>query len=276
MFRVFSLVALIACLVCTTAFAGGSGNCVQPLKATTDHYGAGVSFGYNYVGSRMMDLYNYGRDAKNVNVSKVSQVYGQIPVGLNDSSNLYLKVGAADYDLKYKDKDNSDETVKVKLDPGIYVGGGYRAVIPMEDWKMGQLSFGIGYDLQMNAFLNKVKGVETDAGAASNEDGDLYGLDGEESIYITCTYKAEKLNTTFVPYLGVYHSWFAIGTLQELKYTRSGASTETTGDIQGAFDTLSFGLLLGLDIEITKYCCLNVEGRLIGENAITTGATLKF
>ena len=55
-----------------------------------------------------------------------------------------------------------------------------------------------------------------------------------------------------------------------------GAAQALSFNMASAFDILSFGMLLGLDVNVAKYVTFNVEGRFIGETAITTGATVKF
>ena len=47
MLKVSGLCLVVICLVCTVAFAGGSGNPIEPLKETTEHIGMGVSFEFN-------------------------------------------------------------------------------------------------------------------------------------------------------------------------------------------------------------------------------------
>jgi hypothetical protein len=259
--------------VSTNAFAGGSGNCILPIKTTTEHYPTGAAFGFNYVSSRLMDLYDYDENEKDHEVRELAQVYGEVPIGLSDTRNLFLKVGVCDYEIRFKDKD-ADEKVTVDLKKGIYAGVGMNSLFPLELECAGDLPLSWGYDMQINGFLNDVKGVSR-SGSITDESGTLYGIDGQESLYLACTHEWEEILTTFVPYIGVYHSWIVIGAIDEVSYNVNGVSTSHDG-VQGNFDVLSFGLLLGVDVEIAKYVNLNVEGRFIGETALTTGATVKF
>lgn len=272
--KILVLTLLVACFVCTSVFAGGSGNPIQPIKTTTDRHGIGAAFGYNFVGSRMMELYSFdGQD--NFKVNDISQVYGIISLGANEQSNIAMKVGACNYDFKFDDENNS-ETVDVEMEDGIYVGLGMNFFFPREDWNWGPVSMGWGFSVQGNAYLNDVKSVKHDGVSGTNEDGTVYGADGENSIYMTCKYDVDKIKTSIVPYLGIYHSWIALSTLDPVKYDVSNKKTTQEHDFLGAFDALTFGLKLGLDVEITKYVVFNIEGRMIGETAITTGATIKF
>lgn len=268
--KLMVLCVLVLFLACANAFAGGSGNCILPIKTTTEHIGTGAAFGFNGVSSRLMDLYNYNKDEDDLKVEDLAQVYGAIPFGLSETRNIVWKIGAADYRLKF-DNDGTNETITVDVDSGIYTGIGINNLFPLECAGEHPLSW--GYDLQINGYINEVGSV-TRNGNIADETGTLYGIDGQESLYLAYNYELEKIRTTFVPYLGVYHSWIVIGSFDDVTYTRNAA--QVSHDIQGAFDALSFGLLLGLDVEIAKYVNLNVEGRFIGETAITTGATIKF
>ncbi|MBI5144337.1 MAG: hypothetical protein HZA30_04645, partial [Candidatus Omnitrophica bacterium] len=102
-------------------------------------------------------------------------------------------------------------------------------------------------------------------------------VDGQNSVYLTCKYDIDAIKTSIVPYIGGYHSWIVVGTAETLSY-----SSTITGipydeeDYQAAFDVTSFGVLVGVDVDVAEFVNLNVEGRFIGETAITTGATIKF
>ncbi len=73
--------------------------------------------------------------------------------------------------------------------------------------------------------------------------------------------------------------WLFKKAAKDISYTPGrgvvGVSVENK-TIPPAYDFLGFGVLVGIDIEITKYVNLNVEGRFVGETALTTGATVKF
>ena len=269
------ILVLILCFIATSAYAGGSGNPIQPLKNTTDHMGMGVGFGYNYVQQRMNKLYCWEDDVKDVEVNRLSQIYGTVPVGINKNLNIIGKVGGSYYDLKFKE-DDTDETIEVDLNGGIYAGVGLNGLFPMEEWLKDWENFtiSIGFDVQASGCLNDVKGVTRAGAGTSDESGSVYGADGQESVYIACKYDIEKIKTSIIPYVGAYHSWIVRGTLDDISYTQN--KIESSHSFFGAFDALSFGVLVGLDVEVTKYMVFNVEGRFVGETAITTGATIKF
>ena len=278
--KVLGIALLALCFVFTNAFAGGTGNCIQPLKTTTENIGMGAAFGYNYVPQRLNDLYNFDEDVADVKVLENRQVYGQVSIGLNDNRNLFIKAGACDYELRFKDVDTNDDMIIVDVDSGFYAGVGMNTLHTLAEVSpIGvPLKLGWGYEVQANGYINDVGEVKTDATTFADGDGTLYGFDGQESLYLTCRYDIESVETSIVPYIGIYHSWLLMGAIDALEYTRVGNKTgETNGvNLPGAFDALAFGLLLGVDLEITKYANLNVEGRFIGETAITTGATVKF
>ena len=274
--KVVSLALAVLFFGYASAFAGGSGNCIEPLKTATDRYALGAAFGYNYVGARLLDLYNYGNDEKNIHIDAISQVYGQVPIGINENMNLTVRVGSSTYDMDFRDK-ASDENVSVEVKNGVYAGVALGAQYPWGEvsvGKMGMFDIGYGYNMQINGAYNDVKSITRENSSLTDEKGTLYTFDGENSVFITCKYDIETLKTSLIPYIGVYQSWIVTGTIGSLKYTMNKA--EVSHDIVGAFDALAFGLLLGMDIDITKYATINIEGRFIGETAVTTGATIKF
>ena len=277
--RVLCLGLLILFVACTNVFAGGSGNPVEVVETKSNLFDIGaVAFEYNLVTERINKLNDSFVDADNIKIKDLSQVYGKITWGRTADEilwmpatdyNLYAKVGASSYELTFDDDD--DVVIKVDLENGVYAGIGANALFPLKklDDLCDKCTINWGADIQINGFLNGVDDV-TRAGATVSSDGYFYGLDGETSVYLTCKYDIEKIQTSLIPYLGVYHSWIVIGTIEGLD---SAVSEEQIG---GAFDVLSFGMLLGLDLNIAEYVTLNVEGRFIGETAVTTGATVKF
>lgn len=257
----------------TIAFAGGAGNCIRPVKKTSPHWGGlAGAFEYNYVDDRMNDLKNE-RGPRDMKVEKISQVYGKGIIGLGDYVNLYGKVGSADYDLEFTDQAQGAKMV-IDLEDGIYTGAGVNAHFPMA--KMKSCEFGVGFDIQANLSLNDVKGITRADQSGTNPDGRFYAVDGQNSLYFTCKYDIEMIKSSILPYIGAYHSWMVVGTAEGLTYTTTGAGYIDKEHYQAAFDFRSFGILVGIDVDVAKYINLNVEGRFIGEMAITTGATVKF
>lgn len=271
------LIVILLCIavvgMTTPAFAGGAGNCVKPLRTTTKYLGVGAAFEYNYVYSRMNYL-NNKHGPRSMEIKELSQVYGKGEIGIWDYFNIYGKIGGANYKLKFVDQ-AMDAVMDIKLKDGLYTGAGINALIPV--WDCEPFSFGIGADIQGNFSLNEVKSLtrsgESTMGGAS---GEFYALDGQNSLYLTCTYNIESLQTAIVPYLGGYHSWMLVGTTKSLVYQTPKAGFVQEKHYQAAFDLLSFGVVFGVDVDIAKYLNLNIEGRLVGETALTAGATLKF
>lgn len=270
--KILCLVVALSFLGCTYAFAGGAGNCTQPLRKTTKYLGAGAAFEYNYVGERMNDLDNKS-GPKSMTVEHISQVYGKVSVGLFDYFNIYGKIGGSNYDLKFVDRP-MDATMEIKLHDGLYTGGGINALLPITEMK--NLTLGIGADIQGNFYYNSVKEIIRGGQNATGIGGSFYGIDGQNSLYLTCKYDIEKLQASIIPYVGGYHSWIVVGTLTPLTYETRASGYVDKKHFNPAFDVLSFGLLVGVDLDIAKFINLNVEGRFIGETALTTGATIKF
>lgn len=267
-----SVIVIVSLVVCNYAFAGGAGNCVQPVKKTTDYIGVGAAFEYNYVDNRMNELENK-RGPRSMNVKKLNQIYGKGIIGLGDYVNLYGKIGSADYDLEFVDEPQ-DAKMEIDLKDGVYTGGGINALFPITE--LGNLSFGVGFDIQANFFLNDVESITRSGQSGVNPSGRFYAVDGQNSIYLTCKYDIDTIKSSIVPYIGGYHSWMVVGTQKGLYYTTASTGYIDKEHYQAAYDFTSFGLLVGVDVDIAKYVNLNVEGRFVGETAITTGATVKF
>lgn len=273
MYRLLVAILLVSLVlfVGIPAYAGGAGNCVQPVKTTTKFIGVGGAFEYNYVNQRMNKLENK-RGPRDMKIENMNQVYGKAIVGLGDYVNLYGKAGGCNYDLKFKAQ-TQNATMEIDLDDGIYTGVGINALFPIT--KIRDISLGVGLDVQANYFQNDVKGIIVSGMTATKVNGSFYGVDGQNSLYLTGRYDIEKWQTSLVPYVGGYHSWIAVGTMKGLTADVRGNYVGRK-DYQAAFDVLSFGVLFGIDIDIAKYVNLNVEGRFVGETALTTGATIKF
>ncbi|MBN1353470.1 MAG: hypothetical protein JW994_02225 [Candidatus Omnitrophica bacterium] len=257
---------------CSYALAGGAGNCVEPIRTTTDHFGVGGGFEYNYVDERLNDLEN-SDGPRDMKVTALSQVYGKFMIGVFDYFNLYTKIGGCNYKLEFTDTSQNDQ-LKVDLNDGLYTGMGLNALFPVYKWN--NFTFGIGFDIQGNFFYNDVDNINRGGEDGINVDGSFFGLDGQNSIYGTFKYHIEKINTSVTPYIGMYHSWIVVGTLKSLTYETPAMGYIEDEDYQAAVDANSFGLLLGMDIDVAKYVNINIEGRFIGETAVTTGATIKF
>ncbi|MCQ9207491.1 MAG: hypothetical protein NG740_06410 [Omnitrophica bacterium] len=276
MIKQMSAVLLALCFVCATALAGGVGNAVTPIKTTTEHIGVAVGFENDFIVDRLNPLENkYG--PRSMEITDFSRNYGKITVGLSDSSNLYMHIGTGDYDLKFVDR-AQDASMEVNLEPGLYTGVGINGLMPVNEEievPYGNLSFGVGADTQINTFFNEVDSLVRSTFRADNVRGGFYGVEGQSSVYVTMQYEVEPLETLIIPYIGMYHSWMFVGTYDELRYT-----SETTGDVgedfQAAHDFASFGLIFGADFDVAKYLNVSIEGRFIGENAVTTGVSLKF
>lgn len=271
--RIVVLALIFIFLASSSAFAGGAGNCVKPIRTTTKFLGVGAAFEYNYMNKRMNELDNVDgiRKAK---VKQVNQLYGKGTIGIGDYINLYGKAGGANYDLEFKQK-TTDWLMSIKLQDGIYTGGGFNVLVPVWEWDC--LSFGIGLDVQGNGSLNDVKTITVDGLDATSVGGKMYELDGQNSLYLTCEYDIEQFKTRIIPYVGGYHSWMVVGTAEKLTYYVEREDIKyIKKHYPAAYDVLSFGVLVGVDVDIADYVNLNVEGRFVGETALTTGATIKF
>ena len=274
MFRKVLGIILISFMVCMSAFAGGVGNCIQPLKSTND-VGFGGGFEYNYVANRLNDLDNRDSSASDMRVENAHQIYGKILFGFFEDFNLYAKIGGTDYSLKFNEREGQNEIV-VDLETGIYTGGGVNILYQItEVGEMDNPVF-VGFDFQVNYSHNNVAGLSRGGQDANSVSGSFYKIDGMNSVYFAMKYELEDISTSFVPYVGAYHSWIVLGSMESLTYQTPTGGYLDNRDYQANYDLTGFGVLLGIDVEVAKYININVEGRLIGENAVTAGAVIKF
>lgn len=266
--------ALISILAYINAFAAGSGNCLQSLRATTEHLGVGVGFEYEYTDQRMNKLDNTGSAAAEMEIRSFNLLYGKLIIGFSDYFNLYFKIGSGNYDLKFDKRQHRDLKMEIELDNGVYTGTGINTLFPIMEIKDVTLS--LGGDIQSNFFHNHIKRITLGNEVASSADGSFYGVNGQNSIYLACKYDIEPIKTSLIPYVGGYHSWILVGSAESLSYDTAHTGHVAEKDYQANYDFASFGLLLGMDADIMEYANLNVEGRFIGETGITVGATIKF
>jgi hypothetical protein len=272
MYRIAAVSFSILCIAATTVFAGGAGDCVTPIKTTTKYVGVGAAFEYNYVDERMEDLENkWGPRA--MKLTDTNQIYGKLIIGVCDYVNLYGKIGGGNYKLSFVDTPQ-DATMVIKLKDGLYTGCGFNGLYPV--MKVGQVDLGIGGDMQANYSLNDVKSITRSSEVGQNPSGSFYRIDGQTSLYLTGKYEIEKWQTAIIGYIGGYQSWAVCGTQKGLYYTTPSAGYIDKENYQAGYDFTSFGVMVGLDLDVAKYVNLNIEGRFIGETALTTGATVKF
>lgn len=251
------------------AFSESSGNCLEPLGKTTEVLGVAGSFEYNYVANRYNKLDNNSSRFKDLEIENTNEVYGKFSVALFDNFNVYANIGGALYDVKYTDRvDNVD--MIIKLEPGLYTGTGINCLFPV----FGNLS--VGGNIYGGFLLNNVKDISRRGRDCTSASGQLYTLNGVNSLYASYRFDIEYIKTAIIPYVGGYHAWIITGTSEKLDYIDAAPNVDVKKHIQAAYDILGFGLLVGLDVEVTKYAVFNLEGRFIGENAFTCGASIKF
>jgi len=263
-------------LTASYAFAGGSGDCILPLKQTTKFLKTGGAYEYNYIEKRENKLQNDMSTMKDMEIRDQWQSYGKIMVGVLESTNLYAKVGVTNYKMKNLDRNNRDAVIETELDDGIYTGLGTNSYFKLADVK--PVTFGLGFDLQGNFSHNSIKDILADGVRMVGVDGTMFAADGEESLYFTCKYTADMFKTSIIPYVGGYHSWLVVGSAEpaSARFQPETGYWLQNKAIRPGYDVLSFGVLVGCDLDIASYININIEGRFVGETALTTGATIKF
>ena len=202
-------------------------------------------------------------DVKEVEIDKGYQIMLKSSYGLLDNLDVYVKLGAADYDVDaaiYNKntgaKDSSDE---INTDTDFAYGLGLKGSYDLtETWL-------IGCDLQYLRSKHKTKIAETTIATGAIESTTYKsGTFQEWHIAPYVGYRAGD----FLPYLGVRYSDAKLSM-------KSPADSGWTDDHKYEADD-NFGVFLGTDYKISETCSLNLEGRFIDETAMSFGAAYRF
>lgn len=275
--RIVAICAIGMFVFTSYVFAGGVGDCTQPIRTTSKYWGIGGAGEVNYVSDRYNDLEN-SSGSKDMKINDQTQVYGKLIIGIVDYFNLYLKAGGTHYDVEYVDRQDG-LTYKVKVQDGIYAGAGFNGLLPVWKLKCIPATFGVGLDVQGNFSNNDINSMQRGNQDVRLNKGSFFVVDGQNSLYLTCKYDFDKLQSAIIPYVGAYQSWIVAGSAKNVSWSGGtsviGVNKENK-TIPPAYDVLGFGVLVGVDVDVAKFVNLNVEGRFVGETALTAGATLKF
>lgn len=196
---------------------------------------------------------------------ELNAVLARIGINLIDRVNLYLDIGQAQ-DMSYNAEVNAtNTTVKYEYDSDIMFGAGVNALIYR--WDNG---LEIGGALSMRQVDLTVDKATIDG--ISYEKIDLDSVrDGEYTEWqaaLELAYKAEYL----IPYIGLKYSDVEVDgdvTDSTVQYNASG---KNAGQNIGVFA----GVTLVPELGDSKQIAINVEGRIIDEEAVSVGVSYRF
>lgn len=228
----------------------------DPFAMPNEHK-LGISVADDYVLDRNLDP---NADAE---VESSNAIYTRIGFGLTEYIELFTKLGAADYEQRWKSGGNTiDENYDYGFYSGLGIKGAYDFSVP---WR-------IGFDIQYNRFDADVSDIKHAGTAAINETGNV---DVEElQATLLVGYEMEpKFAGLMIPYAGVTVVDFEARD-EGVTYTAGGTSYSTTGALQ---EDKNVGLLLGLTWKsIYENFMLTLEGRFFTEIAITLSGGYRF
>lgn len=254
---ILAVISFVAGMV-GTCYAASLGP-VEPLGANKCEVGVE----YNSVVNR--DLDKAGAVTK-AEVDESNQVYAKLALGVGDYLNVYGKLGMADLNQKVtwnSDYDNRSQTLG--FNNGLLWGVGANGLYDLGN------NVGIGGDVQLDMSFNDVDSITASNATSFSSSGSLRNTEIQASVYMTYTLQPAE-NFKIVPYAGGYYSYFKAAIDDAIKYADT-LYEYTLRDLEGKDN---FGLLLGVNVHALKNISVNVEGRLIGESAVTAGISYRF
>ena len=202
-------------------------------------------------------------DVKEVEIDKGYQTMFKSSYGLLDNLDVYVKLGAADYDVDAaiynKNTGTKDSSEEINTDTDFAYGFGIKGKYDLnETWL-------IGCDLQYLMSKHKTNIAETTIATGAVESTTYNsGTLKEWHIAPYVGYRAGN----FLPYLGVRYSDVKLNM-------KNPAASGWTDDHKYEADD-NVGVFLGTDYKINEACSLNLEGRFIDERAVSAGINWKF
>jgi opacity protein-like surface antigen len=199
-----------------------------------------------------------GRELKNIEIDKMYRTMSKISYGVIDKLDIYVRLGAANFDAEAKQYRNGTYNGKIDTD-GKYAfayGFGLKGMHNFED---GWL---VGLDLQFLSHKNRYKW-----NWAGKDDYKESGS-GKMTVYEwhVAPYVAKKIGN-LTPYVG--------GKYSDLRIKEKHSEGSSPGWTKIKAND-NFGLFAGLDINMMKHLMLNVEGRFIDETAMSLNVSYRF
>lgn len=232
---------------------------VEPLG----HMKYAVSMEDNFIFDRDLDKTGSMTEAE---TDDTNQIYGKLMLGLTDYFNVYTKLGAVT-GSHYKIVEPTIS--EYSTEPGLLWGfGGTGAYEFLKTWK-------VAGDIQFNSWS-----VDVDEARFAGESGSNFSNPAVNNYEFQLTglllkdVEIPSYKITVTPYVGVSYLYFKTETDGTITYrTASTASVSDSWSLEGD-DVIS--IVTGANVKVKDNIKLGVEGRFIGETAITCNLTYAF
>lgn len=218
------------------------------------------------------DSYTFNRDLTPVDtltkgeIKDNNQVYAKLTLGLGEYVNVYGKIGASTGN-KYSQTYNTPATVEYETDTalvwGIGASGTYKFA---ETWKL------IG-DIQYTAWDEDVDKATYNGTAGTGITNP--GIENQEFQATALVAKDFTLgnDTVLTPYAGVAYVYYKTETEGTISYTAGSTSVTNSWSLEGD-DSVS--AIVGLKAKLNNNWHGYIEGRFVGENALSGGLSYVF
>lgn len=202
-------------------------------------------------------------ESEGMKIDHIYRTLAKVSYGLLDNLDIYVKLGAADFEAKrsWYNAGIEDAREDYKGKSAFAYGFGLKGTYALkDDWLIGA---DIQYLRHVNDFSEPFVII-----------GDRYTGSGKATFqeWQVALYLAKSIGN-FVPYIGGKYSDLRIVTKNSVPWAEvpnpwSAKTRDKADDI--------FGVFVGTDYKITNNWKVNIEGRFIDETAMSVGVTYKF
>lgn len=196
-----------------------------------------------------------------VKIDKMYRSMVKLSYGVIDNIDIYVRLGAADFDAKRNWYDGAWEVAREDY-KGKYAfayGAGLKCTYPFGD---GWL---IGADIQYLRHTNNYSEPFVIIGDGYTGSGKATFQEWQVAPYI-----AKKIGN-FLPYLGAKYSDLRIAARSAVPWLETPKNWRTRDEADS-----NFGAFAGIDYKLGEHWKLNIEGRFVDETAMSVGFGYKF
>ncbi len=257
---------VVAFIVSTEGFAAPVGNPAAPQLIEQGFFipsdcGVSVRAGYegDFVGDGMMEQYYQGQGR--VDCYKQEASSGTVTFNILDRIDIYSVLGSSrtSADWRFEDVAGGIHRIELETNFDFLWGAGVRGIL----FTGNGVCIGLGGRYEAAHFYPT---WATSDGAVQSSDGSTLHW-REWQIDLDVSYKIDIL----IPYLGVKY----LNAQTKIKGFEIPISASGEGNDQFK-NRVPVGIVIGCSISSSKYFMLNIEGRLIDEEAVTISGDIRF
>jgi opacity protein-like surface antigen len=255
---------ILSIVLAKSLCAAPVGNTSAPAlieKGIASSYNSSVDFRLGYEGDFVSD----GRMKQKNSGGRVDCYEGMAnsvtaTCNIQDRMDLYGVFGVAETEANWRFENPSEQIVRIKLDThdSFLWAAGLRMILV--EWGKASLGFGGRY----SASDYSLSSLSSNSTPASTEGAQFQWR--EWQINLDMSYKIHL----FTPYIGAKYSH------ARTQLNHFSVPISSTGNSNEFKNRDPVGLYLGCGLSTGKYFMLNIEGRLIDEEAITLSADIRF